>query len=72
MESNSCNNKNSTNSNNGNNTINNYWKFCLDNIKCSCINDKLSSYSCKYGILYHLIELLDRYDTFNDVYLIGK
>ena len=52
-----------------------YWNFCINNIKCNCIkdkNDKTKFYTCKYGILYHLIELLELHDTFDDSNIVGK
>jgi hypothetical protein len=52
----------------------NYWKFCINNINCSCINKDNNNkfYTCKYGILYHLIELLELHEKFNDLNILGK
>ena len=45
----------------------------MDNINCNCIKDvKNKVYTCKYGILYHLIELLESHDKYNDLNIIGK
>jgi hypothetical protein len=52
----------------------NSWKFCIDNINCNCIREvnKTKQYNCKYGILYHLIELLELHDKYNDLNIIGE